>query len=219
MSRKLEEMSAFFADRVGSYDEHMRMNIEGASDFYAFTAAQLPADRGSRILDLGCGTGLELEEYFALSPDAEVTGIDLCRPMLDALAAKFPDRKLKLICGSYFDAGLDPEYFDAAVSVESLHHFTADKKRALYRKLLLSLKKGGRFILTDYFAESEALEREYFENLEALKREQQADNGRFYHYDTPLTVEHETEILREAGFGCVRVLRKWGNTCTVYAGK
>ena len=216
---RLEEMSSFFTKRVEGYDEHMLRNIEGAGDFYAFTASRLPSHRGAKVLDLGCGTGLELEEYFALNPDAEVTGIDLCRPMLDALTAKFPDRKLNLICGSYFDVELPPDYYDAAVSVESLHHFPADNKRVLYRGVFSALKKGGQFILTDYFAGSEELERENFANMEMLKREQRLDDGRFYHYDTPLTIEHETEILAEAGFSDVRILRKWGPTCTVFAGK
>ena len=216
---KLEEMSEFFTNRLDGYDEHMRTTIEGASDFYAYTAGQLPAQPGAGVLDLGCGTGLELEEYFRLNPGADVTGIDLCRPMLDALAAKFPDKKLRLRCESYFEAELFPETYDAAVSVESLHHFTAERKLSLYRRLFAALKKGGRFILTDYFAESEALEKEYFKNLEALKREQQLSDGQFYHYDTPLTVEHEMEILAEAGFSDVRILQVWGSTCTVFAGK
>ena len=216
---KLEEMAVFFANRLNGYDEHMRTNIEGASSFYAYTAAQLPTVQEARILDLGCGTGLELEEYFALNPEAEVTGIDLCRPMLDALEAKFPDRRMNLICGSYFDVDLPADYYDAAVSAESLHHFPAEKKRTLYLKLFSTLKKGGCFILTDYFAESEELEKEYFENLEILKQEQKLDDELFYHYDTPLTVEHEMEILTEAGFREVRILNVWGSTYTVAAVK
>ncbi len=216
---ELEEMSAFFQKRVDGYDEHMRRDIEGASGFYAFTAGQLPGQPGAKILDLGCGTGLELEEYFALNPDADVTGIDLCRPMLDGLAAKFPGKKLKLVCESYFDARMDPDAYDAAVSVESLHHFPAEQKLGLYRRLFSALKAGGRFVLTDYFAESEEMEKEYFENLAALKREQHLDDGRFYHYDTPLTVEHETAVLKEAGFGEVRILKEWGSTYTLLAEK
>lgn len=215
---KLEEMSDFFKDRVDGYDEHMRTTIDGASAFYAYTATQLPSGP-ARVLDLGCGTGLELEAYFAVNPEAKVTGIDLCAPMLDALKAKFPDRVLDLVCGSYFDVSLPPETFDAAVSVESLHHFPAERKLALYRRLLSALKEDGRFILTDYFAESEALEKEYFENLAVLVREQRLDSGQFYHYDTPLTVGHEMEILSQAGFRAVQLLKVWGTTCTVCACK
>ena len=217
MTVKLERMDDFFAARVDGYDEHMRTTIEGASGFYAWTAALLPATEGAHILDLGCGTGLELEEYFRINPEAEVTGIDLSDAMLKALKEKLPDRKINLITGSYFDVPLGEGVYDAAVSVESLHHFSAEQKKALYTKLHTALKPDGFFVLTDYFAESEALEREYFRNLKELKEEQGLPEDGFYHYDTPLTVGHEIQVLRQAGFSEVRMLREWGTTCTLLA--
>lgn len=217
---KLEKMDDFFAARIEGYDEHMKRDIEGASGFYTYTAALLPQETGSRILDLGCGTGLELEAYFAMNPSAEATGIDLSEVMLDALKAKFPDRKLNLVQGSYFDVPLGEKLYDAAVSVESLHHFPAEMKALLYRKLHAALKDSGFFVLTDYFAESEELEKEYFENLAALKKEQELPDGEIYHYDTPLLVEHEMDILRRAGFREARIMEKWGeSTYTVLASR
>ena len=215
---RLEKMEDFFAARLNGYDEHMRTNIEGASGFYAYTASLLPAEPGSSVLDLGCGTGLELEEYFRLNPGAKVTGIDLSESMLAALKAKFPEKELTLVHASYFDAPFGEKLFDAAVSVESLHHFSAGMKTALYGKLHTALKEGGAFVLTDYFAESEALEEEYFRNLETLRKEQGLPDNEFYHYDTPLLVEHEMNILRAAGFRDVRIMEKWGeSTFTVLA--
>ena len=169
---KLERMDDFFAARVDGYDEHMRTTIEGASDFYAYTASLLPMEKEARVLDLGCGTGLELEEYFRLNPEADVTGIDLSEAMLKALQEKLPDRNIRLILGSYFDVPFGEGAYDAAVSVESLHHFPAEQKETLYRKLHAALRDNGRFVLTDYFAESEDLEKEYFQNLMLLKEEQ-----------------------------------------------
>ena len=93
----LEQMGAFFEARLDGYDEHMRSSIESAREFYPFTARQLPQATGAKILDLGCGTGLELEEYFALNPGAKVTGIDLAAGMLRALEGKFPGKDLTLI--------------------------------------------------------------------------------------------------------------------------
>ena len=208
----LEKMSDFFKARLDGYDEHMLTEIEGASEFYAFTAAELPIQKECHILDLGCGTGLELEKYISVNPAAQITGIDLSAEMLERLNAKFPDSNLNLICGSYFDVPFGEDCFDAAVSVESLHHFTADAKLTLYRKLYTSLKRNGYFILTDYFAESEAAEMEYFENLRRLKKEQGIDDNEFYHYDTPLTVEHEINVLKNAGFSKIEILNNWGAT-------
>ena len=215
----LEKMDAFFENRLADYDEHMRRDIEGAAEFYPYTAALLPQEARAQVLDLGCGTGLELEDYFALNPTAQVTGIDLSRAMLERLTEKFPDKHLNLICSSYFDVELGVEIHDAAVSVESLHHFTAERKLSLYQKLHQTLKPGGYFILTDYFAESEELEKEYFSTLERLKREQGITDEGFYHYDTPLTVEHEMTVLRQAGFAGVRILKNWGATYTILGEK
>ena len=213
----LEKMSDFFEARLDGYDEHMMTAIESADEFYPFTARQLPTAPSSHVLDLGCGTGLELAEYYQLCPSANVTGIDLSQGMLAELKRKFADKDLKLIHGSYFDVPLGENVFDAAVSVESLHHFTKWEKIPLYAKLRAALKENGYFILTDYFALSEDEEKKHRQTLRALKAEQGIADNEIYHYDTPLTVQHEIEALAEAGFASVEVLKHWGATYTLKA--
>lgn len=215
----LEKMSDFFEARLDGYDEHMMTNIESAADFYPFTAQMLPSGENCRILDLGCGTGLELEAYYALCPSARVTGIDLSQGMLSALRKKFTGKDITLIVGSYFDVPFVENTFDAAVSVESLHHFTKKEKIPLYTNLHAALKENGYFILTDYFSLSDTEEAMHRRNLIALKAEQGICDDAFYHYDTPLTVQHETEALLEAGFSNVEVLNRWGATFTLKAVK
>lgn len=215
----LERMTDFFTARLNGYDEHMLSDIEGSTEFYPYTASLLPTSEGACVLDLGCGTGLELEYYFSMNPNAEVTGIDLSADMLDRLRSKFPDQKMTLINASYFDVLFGTEHYDAAVSVESLHHFTKEQKLGLYRKLANALKENGQFVLTDYFAESDEQETECFQELRRMREEQNLQEGVFYHYDTPLTVDHETEVLREAGFKSVRVMKNWGATYTLIAAR
>ena len=212
----LEKMDLFFEARLEGYEEHMLTAIEGAEEFYPFTASLLPP---GHILDLGCGTGLELNWYFARHPEAEVTGIDLSEGMLSALKAKYPGKTLNLRRGSYFEVPLGENVFDGAVSVESLHHFTAEEKLPLYRRLHIALKPGAAFILTDYFAPDAEYERFYRGELLRLKKEQGIADDAFYHYDTPLTVENETETLLAAGFTHVEILGQWGCTCTLRAVK
>jgi len=213
----LEKMDDFFAARLQGYDEHMLTEIAGAQEFYPFTAGLLPKQATAHILDLGCGTGLVLEFYYSGNGNAAVTGIDLSKDMLAALKNKFPDRQLNLIHASYLEIPFAEKAFDAAVSVESLHHFTGETKLGCYQKLYHCLKPGGFFVLTDYFAETEELEQTYFCALEQLKKEQSAENAVLYHYDTPLTVEHEIEILQRAGFWHVERLKNWGATHTLLA--
>ena len=216
---RLEEMSAFFEARLDLYDQHMLGDVANARELYAFTAQALPAKEGCRLLDLGCGTGLELEFYFPLCPTAQVTGIDLSQRMLSRLGEKFPEKDLTLLQGSYFDVPLGENVFDAAVSVESLHHFTKEEKIPLYAKVRAALKEGGYFLLTDYFSLSEEEERRRRETLLALKKAQGLGDDQFYHYDTPLTVGHEAEALERAGFSRVEIVNQWGPTYAIRAVK
>jgi len=215
----LEKMADFFENRLDGYDEHMMTNIEAADEFYPFTAKRLPTNENCHILDLGCGTGLELQEYYLLNPSAKVTGIDLSQGMLAELKRKFAGKDITLILGSYFDVPFGENVFDGAVSVESLHHFTKEEKVPLYTKLQRALKDGGYFVLTDYFSLSDEEEQMHRQNLIALKAVQDICDDEFYHYDTPLTVKHETEALLDAGFSSVEVLKNWGATYTIKAVK
>ena len=213
----LERMGEFFDARIDGYEEHQLTCIDHANEFYTFTAACLPKAPGAQVLDLGCGTGLELGYYFGMMPSAEITGIDLAPGMLGRLRSKFPDKPVTLILGSYFDVPLGENVYDAAVSVESLHHFTKADKVPLYEKLRKALKPGGYFILTDYFAASDKEERAFREELLRLREEQRLADDDFYHFDTPLTVEHEKEALIDAGFSSAAVLKNWGATYTLKA--
>lgn len=215
----LERMDNFFTARVDGYDEHMRQYVEEDSEFYAYTASLLPKKENAAVLDLGCGTGLELEAFFKINPTAEVTGIDLTEAMLTALKDKLPDKIITTVCGSYFDVPFGEETFDAAVSVESLHHFSEEEKLPLFTKLRKALKPGGFFVLTDFYADTDDQERFFRSELIRLRKEQNLPDGVFYHYDTPMTVEHEKKILLAAGFSKVVELDSWGTTHTLRAEK
>jgi tRNA (cmo5U34)-methyltransferase len=103
--------------------------------------------------------------------------------------------------------------------VESLHHFTEEEKLSLYRKLHSSLRNGGQFILTDYFASSASEESALAEQYLQLRQQQGIEEGVICHFDTPFTVYHETAVLLEAGFSGVEILRSWAATYTLRAVK
>lgn len=215
----LETMRDFFNSRADGYEQHQLNAIASAKEFYPFTAAQLPMTRAARVLDLGCGTGLELGYYFRLNPSAKVTGIDLAEKLLRILKEKHSENDLTVIHGSYFDIPFGELLYDAAVSVESLHHFTKDEKVPLYAKVHAALKPGGYFLLTDYFSLSNDEETFFRQELLRLKASQGICGNEFYHYDTPLTAQHETEALQAAGFSQVTILGQWGPTYTIKAQK
>lgn len=215
----LEKMDDFFNNRIDGYEEHQLNAIASAKEFYPFTAEHLPMDAEARVLDLGCGTGLELGYYFDLNPTARVTGIDMAEKLLETLKNKYAEKNLTVIRGSYFDVPFGQSCYDAVVSVESLHHFTKEEKIPLYTKIFQALRPDGCFLLTDYFSLSEDEETFFRQELLRLKAEQGISDSEFYHYDTPLTVDHEIQALRAAGFSQIEILGQWGPTHTIQAKK
>lgn len=69
----LEKMDDFFNSRLKGYEEHLLNEIASSKIFYPFT---LPLEKNTTILDLGCGTGLELTYYFPMNPTSNVIGFD-----------------------------------------------------------------------------------------------------------------------------------------------
>lgn len=193
----LEEMADFFRARVDGYEEHMGLWEKA----YERLAELIPAS-AKTLLDLGCGTGLELDAIFARRQDLAATGIDLCPDMLEKLREKHP--AVKTLCGDYFQEELGSGCFDCAVSFESLHHFSPEKKRGLYEKIHRALKPGGVFFLVDYLACCEEEERLLMEFCREKRREAGISEDVFVHFDTPLTVEHEMQLL--SGFSKVEFL-------------
>lgn len=214
----MEEMKAFFTARVDLYDEHMLNEVEGCREAYGKMAGLVPAG-AETLLDLGCGTGLELEGIFKKHPGISVTGIDLTQAMLDKMLEKYPDKKLHAICGSYFDVPFGTRKFDCAVSFQTMHHFTHAVKAGLYRKVWNALKDGGVYIECDYMVGRQQEEDFYFAEYERLRWELNLPDHEFYHYDTPCTVENQVMLLKKAGFSGVERVYRAENTTILAARK
>lgn len=218
MEYRLERMDEFFTARVEMYDEHMLQEVEGCADGYRKMAELLPV--GTRtLLDLGCGTGLELEEIFRRFPKLAVTGIDLTEAMLKRLERKYADKDLTLIHASYFDVDLGRSCFDAAVSFQTMHHFTHEEKRGLYSRVHASLMENGQYIECDYMVEEQEEEDFYFRENERFRKEQGIPDGTFCHYDTPCTIENQLRLFREAGFTHAEMVYRQENTTMIVARK
>ncbi|WP_164880669.1 class I SAM-dependent methyltransferase [Clostridium manihotivorum] len=216
----LEEMRSFFNKRVDGYEQHMMDFVDGAGNYYIETAKLVPQNQPIKLLDLGCGTGLELDEIFKINPKVEVTGIDFSKDMLEKLKEKHKDRinQIRLIEDSYFNYDMGEESFDVALSVQTLHHFTHEEKLQLYKKLFKSLKYGGIYIETDYMAPNQEYEDFNFNENKRIRKELGITEG-FYHYDTPCTVENQEKILYEAGFKSVEKVNQFGNTVILLSKK
>lgn len=219
---RLEEMGSFFDARSEDYDQ-VHVGHIGGIESKKILKNYLPEGCGN-LIDLGIGTGLELEAIYERFPDIKVTGIDLSREMLKKLQQKYPDKEMKLICGSYFDFDMGCEQYDAALTVMTLH-YTHEVKTALYRRIYESLRKDGIYVESDYMITDESCpspqetEDFFFSEYERLKKEQSLNNDLEYHYDTPCTEANQIRMLKEAGFRNVREVWKQGSTVVLTAQK
>ena len=166
-----EEMSAFFTKRLARYEE---VHLGNWGELYAHIADFFD-DGLETLLDIGCGTGLELE----------------------AVYRRFPD---------------------AALSFETFHHFSYEKKGQIYEKLFQSLKNGGYYMECDYVACCQEEEALCMERLARARRRSTLPEDVFLHIDTPLTLEHQVELMERAGFR-VRVLHQNEGTVVFRADK
>ncbi len=220
----IERMNEFFAARVDGYENQMLNNVAGCAEAYIKVASlvhELSDTMGCefKLLDLGCGTGLELDEIFKLLPDISVTGIDLTQAMLDKLKQKHSGKKLELICGSYFDIPLKPNSFDIAISFQTMHHFSHEKKVGLYKNIHKALTPNGVYIECDYMVESQADEDRFYAENARLRKELNIAEGEFYHYDTPCTVNNQISMFERAGFADMQKVFRIENTTIIVSKK
>ncbi len=198
-----ELMGEFFDRRADIYEDHMREVIPDFDAFYSCVAAQIPETSADlQILDLGCGTGLELDFILSRAPNARVTAVDLSHQMLALLRAKYDKRRprpnVTAIQGSYLMIDFPAGSFDYVVSVETMHHLTDDVKLRLYRNIVSWLRPGGVYIEGDYVVSPE--------EEQALRAEHAPSMDGTYHIDVPASVDTQQALLRQAGSIEVRVL-------------
>ncbi|HHW00955.1 MAG TPA: class I SAM-dependent methyltransferase [Clostridiaceae bacterium] len=197
----LETMSGFFEARIDSYEEHMA-RWQG---HYKWMAELLPASVES-LLDIGCGSGLELDYIFKRFPNLQTVGVDLSKKMLQKLYTKHHDKNLSLVCEDYFTYDMGKERFDAVVAFQTLHHYTIESKEILFKKIFDCLKQGGVYLECDYIATSQEIEDLAFSECRRRRLRDGIKDDAFVHFDIPLTLEHELNAIRTAGFSIVELV-------------
>jgi tRNA (cmo5U34)-methyltransferase len=191
----LETMAGFFDARIDMYEEHMSR----WKDYYKWMADLIP-ENTQKLLDIGCGSGLELDYIYQRFPNLHVVGVDLSKEMLKKLHDKHHDKNLTIICDDYFKYDMGEECYDVVISFESLHHFSFDKKVGLFKKVYKSLKNGGIYLECDYIASSDQIEELVFSEAKRRRTRDKIQDDVFVHFDTPLTLAHEMSAMKQAGF-------------------
>lgn len=201
-----EPMDAFFARRVDGYEAHM-LSYEDAENDYAEAVEPIKAtDAAIDVLDLGCGTGLELKWLFERAPNARVTCVDLSSAMLDKLKYNYFNRlnQLTVLNASYIDWQYPEAAYDYVLSVNTMHHFLEPVKVGIYRNILKALKPGGKYIESDFMVDDVRMEqyRRRCRRIMEAAGMSGAGTGTL-HTDMPMTPMLQRELLRCAGFAKV----------------
>jgi tRNA (cmo5U34)-methyltransferase len=216
-----ETMASFFDLRAEGYEEHMKLDPD-FDHFYTEAVVPIPETLDPiAVLDLGCGTGLELKGLFERAPNARVTCLDLSSGMLDKLRKNYHDRlgQLTIVQASYVDWQYPDASFDFALSVNTMHHFLQPKKVGIYQKIRASLKPGGTYIEADYMVDAAAMERGLQNYHKVLAHNSEVSDGT-YHLDIPFTPDVQRGMLMQAGFAAVhtvleRIQAEWSGAVLI----
>ncbi len=104
---------------------------------------------GSSILDVGCGTGILLQQLSNLDSDLRLQGIDIAPEMVKMARAKLTAGAAIVQQGSASELPFANGIFDCVTCATSFHHYP-DPRGAL-GEMRRVLKKGGKLLLLDPF--------------------------------------------------------------------
>lgn len=99
---------------------------------------------GSRVLDLGCGTGRPIAEC-AISRQLRVTGVDQSAGMLELAQRRMPEQNWVL---SALEVFVPDGIFAAVIAWDSLFHIPREAHAAIIERVRRSLAPSAGFALT-----------------------------------------------------------------------
>lgn len=135
---------------------------------------------GSRILDLGCGTGDPIYRYLQYK-GFSVCGVDASRAMLEIANKNFPEGEFLLQDMRELNLG---EKFEAIIAWHSFFHLSQQEQREMFPLFKKHLKAGGLLLFTSGAEEGEAWGMNNGQNL----------------YHSSLSKEEYSSLLKQQGF-------------------
>ncbi len=140
-------------DRIATLPER---NWNHNIHYHPFLLKELPRPC-QRVLEIGCGKG---QLSLALTEHANaVTGIDLSNEMLKIARSRSQGIKnIRFEQTDYLQKDYPPAYFDAILSVATLHHMDLP---SVLKRVKGDLKPGGKFLVIDLYEERGWLDRFY----------------------------------------------------------
>jgi 2-polyprenyl-3-methyl-5-hydroxy-6-metoxy-1,4-benzoquinol methylase len=110
--------------------------------YHSLVFASLSRDI-SRVLDVGCGDGI-LSANLVDAGVPHVVGLDVDQPVLDRARARHEGKGIEWVQGDVLGVALEPESFDAVVSVAALHHMDAARSLERFAQLV---RRNGKVVV------------------------------------------------------------------------
>jgi tRNA (cmo5U34)-methyltransferase len=129
-----------------TYLAQMADEIPGYEELQEMVVAATTGVRGTRVLELGTGTGETALRVRAVHPEASWVGIDSSEPMLARARERIPDADLRL---QRLEDELPSGQFDLVLSALAVHHLDGTGKQDLFSRVARVLQPGGLFVLGD----------------------------------------------------------------------
>jgi len=134
---KTTEVAPLYDEIATWFDSVRNRDLSMERPYLDHMLSLLPEN--AAVLDLGCGTGAPLAEFF-LAQNCRVTGVDLSREMLAKAQSRFP-------AGTWIHGdmrGLDlGRRFDAVLAWDGFFHLSRADQRAMFPVFAAHLHAGG----------------------------------------------------------------------------
>lgn len=179
----------------------------------------------ARVLDLGCGDGLFIQELMKSQSPVSVILVDGSAEMIDAAIIRLKNNAdLTFIEATFQDLRAGKSLtgkFDYIYSSLAIHHLPFEEKRHLYTYIHESLSPGGCFVNNDVVATSERIEKWYLSLWTQWIIEHSSEDSRGKllgipeQYKSnpdnmPDSLESQIQMLRQIGFIGVDCFFKYG---------
>jgi tRNA (cmo5U34)-methyltransferase len=198
----------------------MKETVNSFDKYYELVSEPIQyTEESIEILDLGCGTGLEIRGILKKAPNARITCIDMSENMMEILLENYRANRsqIRTINGSYLTCPFEERKYDYVVSVMTMHHFIYEEKVKLYEKVKKALKENGLYIEGDYIVEEEKA-KELLEKYRNAYEKYGLEAAKLYHIDIPFSIETQKNIFKEAGFKQLELVFEEGEH-TIYFAK
>ena len=106
-----------------------------------------PPIPGMKVLDVGCGTGADLQLYSQAG--CTVYGVDLSPAMLKVAQKKLGDSATLRLCNAA-QIPFPDEFFDLVLATYVLHEMPSENRPLAIREMMRVLKQDGRLLLMDF---------------------------------------------------------------------